>query len=85
MLPRFCALILLGLVWGFGVREMLASQTPNWGQIHAGMKAADVIQAVGEPLFKTGGRLYQTWIYDHAGEILLADGVVVAVTRPKSP
>lgn len=47
------------------------------------MSAADVVQAVGEPLFKTVGKVYQTWIYDRAGEILLANGVVVAITRPK--
>ena len=83
-LPRFCVLILFGLACCFFLPVMRAAQTPNWSQIRCGMKAADVIQAVGEPLLKTGGKVYQTWIYDRAGEILLANGVVVAITRPRS-
>ena len=81
--PRFCGLILLGLAWLALGSEALAT-TANWLQVRVGMKAAEVVQAVGEPLFKTSGKVYQTWIYDRAGEIVVADGVVVAVTPPKA-
>lgn len=83
MPPRFCALILLGLAWCFIVPLAQGAQILKWDQIRRGMNVAAVVQAVGAPLFKTGGKVYQTWIYDRSGEILIAHGVVIAVSTPK--
>lgn len=54
-----------------------------WTQLKLGMAAGEILALVGEPLFRSAGRGFETWTYDDGAEVLIYS-FVVGWTMPAS-
>ncbi len=73
-IPRLMAFLLL-CVPGF------LSGAERWAQLKLGMTAEETVAAIGEPLFRSAGRGFELWIYDHRAEVVFF-GPLIGWTTP---
>lgn len=53
----------------------------SWAQLKIGMTAEETAAAIGKPLFRSEGRGFELWIYDHHAEVLFF-GSLIGWTTP---
>jgi hypothetical protein len=62
----------------------LSAEPLPWAQLKIGMSAEELVDVLGEPVFRRQGRGFETWTYDHGAEVLVY-GIVVGWTSPEAP
>lgn len=72
--------LLVGLLL---VASLSADPLP-WTQLKIGMSADELVNVLGDPIFRRQGRGFETWTYDHGAEVLVY-GMVVGWTAPTTP
>lgn len=55
----------------------------NWSQLTLGMSPDEARRILGEPILRSAGQGFETWIYDHQAEVVFY-GSVVGWTTPRS-
>lgn len=59
----------------------LSAEPMPWTQLKIGMSADELVDVLGDPVFRRQGRGFETWTYDHGAEVLVY-GIVVGWTAP---
>ena len=62
----------------------LSAEPMPWTQLKIGMSAEELVDVLGEPVFRRQGRGFETWTYDQGAEVLVY-GIVVGWTTPIVP
>jgi hypothetical protein len=78
---RFASIFRFALL--AGAATQLHSAFGAWGEMRSGMSRADAADAIGQPAIIGIGRGFETWSFEHGGEVLLYRGSVLYWTVPK--
>ena len=73
-------MLLLGLI-----STLRAETAADWAHIRNGMSMAETTAAIGEPLFRTKAREYDTWQYDNCGQVIFYHQTILQFTVPIIP
>lgn len=78
---RSCKFLAFGLALFSGVLSVAQAASP-WSELKAGMDGEATAEKIGWPMLSTHGRGVEVWIYDHGGEAVFKNGVLLGWSVP---